>query len=69
MTDSSTVTQSLKRTGILSAVAACLVRDTDGITGDSAGDSIAYTITLANTGTTTLTDMSVSSATLMAQER
>lgn len=38
-----------------------------GLAGDSAGDKIKYTITLNNTGTTTLNSMTVSSAELLAQ--
>lgn len=64
---SSNATQKLERTASLSATAACTVQDTDGIEGDSAGDHIAYTIELSNTGTTTLATISVSSATLETQ--
>ena len=59
--------QSLERTGSLSAKAACTASDSDGIAGDSAGDSIEYTIDLENTGTTTLTAVDVSSAALRHQ--
>lgn len=69
ITNSSTVTQTLQRTGVLSSVATSSFEDTDGTAGDSAGDSMFYKISLNNTGTTTLTTIVVSSAVLVAQER
>ncbi|CAB1117937.1 unnamed protein product [Ectocarpus sp. CCAP 1310/34] len=47
--NSSTVTETLHRTGLLSATAACTMPDAGDI-GHSAGDHIAYTIDLSNTG-------------------
>ena len=67
ITQSSSATQSLERTAILSATAACTIQDTDGVEGDSAGDHISYTIDLMNAGTTTLSAISVWSASLESQ--
>lgn len=67
ITNSSTATQYLERKGELSASARAVVIDSDGIVGDSAGDTIEYTIELTNTGTTSLTSISVSSALLLDQ--
>lgn len=66
--NTSITTQSLERSTILSAEATCTILDTDDMEGDSAGDDIAYTIGLENTGTTTLTMITVS-ADLLPQER
>lgn len=66
--NTSITTQSLERSTILSAEATCTILDTDDMEGDSAGDGIAYTIDLENTGTTTLTMITVS-ADLLPQER
>lgn len=68
ITQSSNVTQSLKRIAILSATAKSTIKDTDEIEGDSAGDHMTYRIDLNNTGTTTLSAISVSSAILEYQK-
>lgn len=68
ITNSSNTTQLLRRTGVLSADAYCTIRDTDDMVGHSAGDTIDYNIDLTNTGTTTLTMITVS-ADMLPQER
>lgn len=59
ITNSSSATQALQRTGVLSAEATCDIQEADSIEGHSAGDDIACTIKLANDGTTTLTMIEV----------
>lgn len=66
ITDSTTATQPLERTGVLSSVTSF---PTAVFGDDSAGDTTIFKITLTNTGTTTLTMISVSSAALVEQER
>lgn len=67
ITNSSTAVQLLERTGICFVSATTTVEDDTGLAGDSAGDKIKYTITLDNTGSTTLTSITVSSDQLLAQ--
>ena len=68
VTSSSTATQTLHRTAGVATSVNATMRDSDSVPGDSAGDTIEYTIQLVNEGTTTLTGISVYSALLMAQE-
>lgn len=67
ITNSSTATQALSRTADLNVSVSAGVVDSDATSGDSAGDTIEYTIKLGNNGTTTLSDISAFSALLLGQ--
>ena len=67
ITNSSSVTQRLERTGVLSAEATCDIEDTDSFAGHSAGDDIEYTVVLRNDGTTTLTMLEVTAGLLLPE--
>lgn len=67
VTNSTTVTQALARTGVLSARASTSVVDSDNSAVDSAGDKVACNVVLTNTGTTTLSSITISSTALLSQ--
>lgn len=67
VTDADTAVQPLKRTGSVLVSASTKAEYDAGVAGDSAGDTIQFKIILVNTGTTTLSSMSVSSAQLLEQ--
>ncbi len=59
--------QSLERTGEVNVSLSTTPKGDTGLAGDSAGDTINYTILLNNTGTTTLRNITVTSPQLLAQ--
>lgn len=67
VTDSSSVTQMLKRTGELSALASATLSDLDGMADHSVGNTITYAVALKNIGTTTVTSIKISSAVVLNQ--
>lgn len=67
ITNSSTAVQRLERIGVINVSSSTIVENDMGLAGDSAGDSIRYTIVLVNTGTTTLKLIEVFSAQLQEQ--
>lgn len=67
ITNSSTATEALSRTADLVVSIGAVVVDSNATSGDSAGDTIIYTFGVENNGTTTLSDISASSALLLAQ--
>jgi len=62
-----TAVQRLERIGKMDVSSSTVGKYDIGIAGDSAGDTIKYTIVLVNTGTTTLKSIKVSSSQLLEQ--
>ncbi|CAM9789547.1 unnamed protein product, partial [Ectocarpus sp. 6 AP-2014] len=67
VTDTDTAVQSLNRTGSVLVSTTTIAENDAGVAGDSAGDTIKYKISLVNTGTTTLSSVSVASTQLLEQ--
>ncbi len=67
VTNETTAVQRLERIGVMDVSSSTVGIDDIGIAGDSAGDTIKYTIVLANAGTTTLKSIKIFSSQLLEQ--
>lgn len=65
--DTGIAVQELERTGEVSVSSNTTIKKDGDPDGDSAGDTIDYTILLTNNGTTTLSNITVTSAQLLEQ--
>ena len=65
--NSTIVVQPLERTGEVSVSVGTTPKADNGLAGDSAGDTVDFIILLNNTGTTTLSNITVTSTQLLAQ--
>lgn len=68
LTDTVGASQNLLSRSEIFVTVDTVVIDSDGVDGDSAGDTVAYNIKLTNTGTTTLVDATISDTLLDEQE-